>query len=266
MIDLHSHILPGIDDGSPNVEISINQLKMMEEKGVTDVVCSSHFMKGTFDNNREILDCAYEELQKEVEKEGLKINLIKGAECYIYDNIMEDIKTQKLQIGDTKYVLVETTMIEPKFSNEFYTVMYNLLREGYKPILAHPERYRAVTSNPSICEELISRNIYLQLNAGSLIGDYGKRSQEVAWILVSKGWAHFVSSDTHCKSKKYPLRAAKEILEMEIDSYTAKLLTEINPKKVINDLPIDYSYLNEIVDQPIEKPLLRRILDAILAR
>lgn len=114
-------------------------------------------------------------------------------------------------------------------------------------------------NKPEIAEDFLHRNVYLQINAGSILGLYGNRIAKTAWYLIDNGFAHFIASDNHCKADEYILPAALEAIRDNIDDYTANLLSQKNPEKMLNDEKIKYFYLEK---QPVEKSgFLKKILN-----
>ena len=106
-----------------------------------------------------------------------------------------------------------------------------------------------IISHPDLAEELLYKNVYLQINAGSLFGNYGKSVQKTAWFLVENGFAHFLASDDHCHRPEYVLPEAWKMISRNIDDHTAKLLTEINPQKMIDNQSIEFFYVTKIVEE-----------------
>lgn len=246
MIDIHTHILPGIDDGSDSFGNSLYQISLMAESGVTDIVFTPHYIRNHYDNTAEIIREPLLILQDQLSNEETKIKLHQGAEIYLDENILADIETHNLSMAGTKYLLVETSL--SGFPPNLLEILYEIVKSGYKPILAHPERYFDINRNPESAEDFMHRDVYLQINAGSLLGIYGKTIQKTAWYLVESGYAHFLASDNHCKTDEYILPAAVSRLVEHIDPYTAELLTSINPRKMLQNKDIDYFYLKDNKD------------------
>ncbi|MBL7149757.1 MAG: capsular biosynthesis protein [Candidatus Cloacimonetes bacterium] len=255
MIDIHTHILPACDDGSPDMETSLKKIRKMAEAGIDGIVLTPHFMRNQYHNTFNVITSKFKELKSQLKKENIPVNIYQAAEVYLDGNIIKDIKSEKLVIADTNYVLVETNLTG--FPSNLFDILYELVKSGYRPILAHPERYANIINDPSSAEDLVHRDIYMQLNAGSLIGHYGRSVKKAAWYLLEKGLTHFLASDDHCKSEDYSLPAAMEEIRKQIDDYTVKLLTEVNPEKMLNNEKIDFFYLESTEDAP--KGLLNRI-------
>lgn len=210
MFDIHTHILPNVDDGSKNIELSIELIKQEIDFGVTDLFLTPHYMKirnyiSTYSNNMEI----FEDLKKEVENQNLKINLHLGNEIYATNMLLSDLKTKKIvPLGDTKFVLVEFAMGEEDY--EIGETINNLVVTGYIPIIAHPERYQYFKSLKDY--KIIKKmGAYIQVNAGSFFGIHGRFAKKMAFQLVKNGYCDFIASDVHDFRGNYLLEAYKLI-------------------------------------------------------
>jgi len=242
MIDIHTHILPNIDDGSKDALDSIAQLKAMQECGIRRVYLTSHYFRGHYQYSREEYDLKLEELKQMAHKEGLTIELMPGFEIFLQSDILIDIKKHSLTMGHSPYILIESEL--NGLPNDFYSNVFPLLRAGYKPILAHAERYVSVMKKPSIAETLSNRNVYIQTNAGSLLGLYGEKVMKTAWTLVENGWTHFIASDDHVRGEYGVLAEAKQVIEERIDAHTADLLCRLYPASIASGEPIPYQYVH----------------------
>ncbi len=247
MIDIHTHILHAVDDGSVDLATSIQHLKLMQENSVNTIFLTPHFMRQNYDLRQSIIEDRFQELQQEMDKEEIRIKIILGREVYLDRDIPQEIQNISLMMGNSDYLLVETNMTN--FPTDLNEILYHLVRMGKKPIMAHPERYTDIINNHSLAEDLLHHNVYLQINAGSLLGSYGKSVQKTAWFLIDNGFAHFVASDNHCNQPEYTLPAAVELIRKNVDDHTAELLTKINPEKVMNNEPITYFYLERVVQE-----------------
>lgn len=241
MIDIHTHILPELDDGSSDLDSSINQLRIMADSGVTSVFLTPHYIPNFYPTSKKTILDKLLMVQELVTQDKIPISLEVGTEIFLEANSIDFVESEKLNMGNSRYLLVETNM--SGFAADFNDNLFKLLRAGYKPILAHPERYLDIQKNPELAEDLMHRNVYMQINAGSLLGQYGKLVKKTAWTLLHQGWAHFLASDNHCRSDKYPLEKAFKLVASKIDNYTAELLTEINPQKIIENDKINMFYL-----------------------
>ncbi|MCD4651797.1 MAG: capsular biosynthesis protein [Candidatus Cloacimonetes bacterium] len=239
-------------------------LELAQEQGITELVLTSHYLKGSYDNDRETISDTFETLKQDAAESGIEIKLHLGAEVFITQDALIDIVKYQLQINETQYVLVETDL--NNFPINFNEILYNLVRSGYRPILAHPERYGNIQRDWTLAEGLLYRNVYLQINAGSLLGQYGSIIKETAWKLVENGLVHFIGSDFHCHSTDYNYREAVDAIAEQIDSHMAKLLSETNPRKLLDNKPVEYIYMNFIEQQSETKSLMDKIKDFLWNR
>lgn len=258
MIDIHSHILPNIDDGSTSIEQSLEQLKQAEEGGISKIYLTSHYFRGHYHYTRQEYDEKLNKLRDQAQIAGLKIDIISGFEVFIQSGILDDIKEKSLTMGDSPYVLIESEL--NGLPADFYANVYPLLRAGYKPILAHAERYVSIMHKPSKARELVDRNIYIQSNAGSFLGLYGEKIRQTAWTLLDNGWTHFLASDDHVRGEYGAFFEARKLIEKRIDGLTAELLTQGHPAKIGSGEKIPYAYV--MVKRPRhhrKKSMLRRL-------
>ena len=262
MIDIHTHLLFDIDDGSKSLEISLDQIGIMERAGVTDIFLTPHYIRNSFPTNKQTIQERYVVLVDELKKNDINVNLHKAAEVYLEDDIHNDIEAENLTVNDTDYVLVETSM--NGFPENLYDNLFHLVRKGYKPIMAHPERYLDVNTDIDYAENLLHRNVYLQVNAGSFLGTYGDRAEKAAWQLLENGWVHFIASDNHCLSQDFILPEALKLVSKKIGEEAVELFTVTNQQKVLNNESIEFfQFKQDNIDQK-KIPFFQRFIDRIL--
>lgn len=241
MIDCHSHLIPNIDDGSKDIESSIKALRQMSAGGITSVICTSHYMRGLYQFTKDEYTSKFNELVAEVKHQKIPVTLYPGAEVYLAYNISEDIKNNNLTLADSNYVLIETDL--NGFPPDMQKNIYELLRKGYRPIIAHAERYVSMMMKSHEAKELINRSVYIQINAASLLGGYGEKVKQTAWKILNKGWVHLMGSDHHLKSDYDVYFKAKQKIIEHIDEKTATILTETHPQAILDNEKIPYDYV-----------------------
>ena len=232
MIDFHSHILPGIDDGSKNLEQSISMVNEAREAGFTKIISTSHYMENYYECNEKERKQLIEQVQNKVE--GIELYL--GNEIYITNNMIELLKNgQASTINDTKYVLFEFPLINTKPMND-REVIYRLIENGYIPIVAHPERYPFIQENPNYIFELEEMGTLFQANYGSIIGMYGNKAKKTLKILLKNHLISFFGSDVHRPEQIYN-KMAKIIKKLKkiISDEEFEKISVINPQKVLNN-------------------------------
>ncbi|MDD4310320.1 MAG: capsular biosynthesis protein [Candidatus Cloacimonetes bacterium] len=242
MIDIHTHLIPNIDDGSQDYGDSLRQLKKMAEGGIKSVYLTSHYFRGHYQYTREEYNRHFDQLSAQVVQAGINLKLIPGFEVFLQPDILTDIKKHSLTMGDSAYVLIESDL--NGLPDDFYNNIYPLLRAGYKPILAHAERYVSIMRKPDQTESLSKRNVYIQTNAGSLLGAYGEKVKQTAWKLVNMGWTHFVASDDHVRGEYKAFFEARDAVEEAIDNHAAHLLFHVYPSLIAKNESIPYQYVH----------------------
>lgn len=235
MIDIHSHIIPNVDDGARSVEETFNILKEAQEAGFTDVILTSHFLLNYYETNAQELIFWKEKLQEVLKKQGTKINLHSGMEIYITNQMEELLENKKiLTLANSRYMLIEL----PLATNVKYFdyVVYYLEAKGIKPIIAHPERYKCVQKDPDIVEEYIEKGCLIQCNYGSIVNLYGREAEKTIKTLLKKKQVHFLGSDVHRENGTYLiiLDAIKKIRKI-IGENKINEITTINPKKILQN-------------------------------
>lgn len=235
MIDIHSHIIPNVDDGARSVEETFNILKEAQEAGFTDVILTSHFLLNYYETNAQELIFWKEKLQEVLKKQGTEINLHSGMEVYITNQMEELLENKKiLTLANSRYMLIEL----PLATNVKYFdyVVYYLEAKGIKPIIAHPERYKCVQKDPDIVEEYIEKGCLIQCNYGSIVNLYGREAEKTIKTLLKKNQVHFLGSDVHRENGTYLiiLDAIKKIRKI-IGENKINELTTINPKKILQN-------------------------------
>jgi tyrosine-protein phosphatase YwqE len=212
-VDQHSHILYGLDDGVKTQEDSLAILRFLEEQGVSEVWFTPHVMEDV-PNTTEGIRARFEEL-KAVYAGGLQLHL---AAEYMIDTLFEDRLARRdlLEHGED-VVLVETSAIAPPIN--LWSVLNQMLKSGYHPLIAHPERYRYM--EPSDYKELHNMGCYLQMNLPSIVGFYGESARQRAQYLLDKGWYRMVGSDCHRFKAIQAQYTAKELKKDTIAKLSA---------------------------------------------
>ena len=232
MIDIHTHILPGVDDGARNFDESVEIIKWLSRQGVTNIIATPHFINETDyissrNNNLKILD----KLRKILVGQNIKTKVFLGNEIYIDPNIDGLIKTRKISpLADSKYILVELP-INGEFPN-YEDYLFDLMQKGYKVILAHPERYVIVQEDFEVVENICNLGVYLQCNIRSILGHYGKDAERVVRKLAKEKMIFAFASDTHrVGSSDYITMAQKKLSRYYNERELSQVLT-INPGRI----------------------------------
>lgn len=235
MIDIHTHLIPNVDDGSDSVECTFRAFDKAEKAGFTDVILTSHCLTDYYETKPEELCFWKDKLQEILESKNKKLKIHSGMEIYISENIAELINEKKLlTLANSKYMLLEL----PMSTNVAYLdhVIYVLESMGIKTIIAHPERYKNVQKNPCIVEEYIEKGCLIQCNYGSILGIYGKEAKNTIKKILKKNLVHFMGTDCHKNSDIY-LNVDKAIKKIEKIIGKDKIyeITTSNAQKIINN-------------------------------
>lgn len=193
-VDFHSHLLPGIDDGAKTFGDTVSLIDGLQKIGMAHFITTPHVMKNVWDNSRESIQEKCSETNAKLSQQG-QVQLHAAAEYLMDGNFNELFKKEKLLTVKDNYVLVEMSYINPPI--QLYDILFDLQVAGYKPILAHPERYLFFHSNFSEYEKLRHAGCAFQLNLLSTIGYYGTNVAETAKKLLKKGLIDFAGSDVH---------------------------------------------------------------------
>ncbi len=236
MIDVHCHILPGIDDGSKSFDESIAILKKAEVAGISDVILTPHYIFGTDYNadNKQKYELL-KQLNEQVKKENIKINLFLGNEIFIDGKIPDMLLLQSYEIASlnsNKYVLIELPVRnEDKSAPE---TLFELIRNGYVPIIAHPERYEYIQKNLKYAEELVRIGCVLQGDYLALTGKYGRNAEKTLRKLLRMNLIFCLASDIHHERDDYKLGESKKKLKkiMKDEGKIDELFVD-NPRKIL---------------------------------
>lgn len=194
--DMHSHLLPGIDDGSRDIDNSIELIRGLEELGFSNFITTPHILWDLYKNTADTIGAAHTVLSARMNAEKMNVNIRAAAEYYLddhFDNLVTD-KTPLLVIKD-KMVLVEFSFLTPP--PNFKDLLFRIQIDGYQPILAHPERYTYFAGNKKMFDELKSIGCLFQMNLLSLAGYYGPPTAELAQYLLKKDMIDLLGTDLH---------------------------------------------------------------------
>ena len=234
MIDIHNHILFGVDDGSPNLKTSLQMIRQSASDGITHIILTPHYVhkqKG-YSESYEVLEEKYKLLKEEIEKEKLDVQLFLGAELFINRNLDRFLEEKTVHtMANSKYVLVEFPM--DSYLPDYDEYLYNITLSGYSLIIAHPERYEFVMKNPEFVKRWTDEGYLLQSNGDSL---KDRRKAKVIRFLIENGLLSFIASDGHSPNGRPAIlsEAYKEI-EKYYSKEIAERLFEKNAECILRD-------------------------------
>ncbi|MHB1418340.1 MAG: tyrosine-protein phosphatase [Bacillota bacterium] len=254
MIDLHTHVLPGIDDGARDWEVALKMLEGFSACEMQTIVATPHFMDGYCSTPEEVRSLC-NKLQQKAAAEGLEIEVLPGMEVYLSPGIPEMLrKNELLTINDTgKYMLVELPFQEvPAYTQR---VIFELLIQNVTPVIAHPERNTEIEKDPNLMLRLLEKGALAQVNAGSLTGLFGDRVRRTAETLLTHNMIHCLASDAHSAVERGPgLGEALQRVKQLLGEQEAARLVWDNPLKVLQGQAI-------VPEEPLiyKKKLISRI-------
>jgi tyrosine-protein phosphatase YwqE len=223
-VDLHSHLIPAIDDGSQSMQESIELIKELKKLGYKKLITTPHIMHHRFPNSSETILAGLEDVKAELKAQNIEIELEVAAEYYLDEYFLELLNAKDILSFGENYLLFEMSYAQKPLNLE--SVIHEIKVAGYKPVLAHPERYLFMHRDFSIYERLKEQGVLFQVNLNSFNGYYSKPVQKVVLKILENGWVDFIGSDTH-KAKQL------EYLAKNLDS---KLMSKIFEKsEILND-------------------------------
>jgi protein-tyrosine phosphatase len=240
MIDLHCHILPGLDDGAPDVAVSLEMARMFIDEGVKAVACTPHILPGLYHNSGPQIRTAIEQLRAALAQSDLKLDLVCGSDAHMTPDFVAKLKSgQILSLADSRYVLVEPPHhVAPARLEQFF---FEILVAGYVPILTHPERLTWVKAQYGAIQRLAQAGVWMQITAGSLTGDFGRGAQYLAERMLDEGIVHLLATDAHDTVRRPPnLARGLDAAAKRVGDAEAGHLVFTRPRGVIrNAFPSD---------------------------
>lgn len=253
MIDIHCHLLPGIDDGSKGLGTSLDLAEAAVSDGITHAILTPHHMNGQYLNHAQDVLSEATRFQQTLDDANINLKVYPAQEVRITGDLVNALDQGDLLSldGQGQYMLIEFPSREvPLFT---FDMLFNLKQRGVVPIIAHPERNEAMMDDPSLLYRMVSEGAFAQVTASSYVGTFGKKVRRFSEDIIEHGLAHVLASDAHyLPGRSYEMRAAFDKLNSEHGSELADLFEE-NAKAIINGTPV-----HSLRTTPIKK---RRFLD-----
>jgi protein-tyrosine phosphatase len=212
LIDLHCHILPGIDDGAQNMFDSISMAKQAVNEGIHSIVATPHFNR-TYKNSKQLIIEKVDLLNEALKRENINLVILPGQESRIDGNIIDGINNEEIiTLAGSSYLLIEFPSTNvPRYVDQLF---YDLQNKGITPIIAHPERNQEIIEHPDLIYRLVKNGALSQVTAASLTGSFGKKIKLFSEQLVEFNLAHFIASDAHnTSSRGFKLREGYEVIK-----------------------------------------------------
>ncbi len=225
IVDMHCHVLYGVDDGASDLEESLKMLRLAEEQGITHVVCTPHYKNHRRMISEEGLRKNFEDLKREAESSGIQVKLYLGNEIFYFQELEKALDEKKvIPMNESKYLLVE---FYPQESYQtIRNAMYEISSLGMKPILAHAERYDCLVKQPSRIFDLRNAGVKIQINASAVTGDFGFSAKYFVRSLLKKQMVDYISTDAHTSGERAPdIKKCVEYLNKKYEhSYVENIL------------------------------------------
>lgn len=222
MIDLHCHILPNVDDGPTNLLQFFEMAHVAVSTGITNVFATPHHLNGQYENVKSDILAHCLQYNHYLQQENISLIIHPGQELRVHRELLHTLENGEILTLDNKgkYLLLELPSREiPEYTQE---IIYELFLKGITPILAHPERNRALMENNDVLFELVQEGALTQLTAGSLIGQFGKKIKAFAEKIIDHHLAHFIATDAHnCHSRGFLLHEAYEAITLSFGAQSA---------------------------------------------
>ncbi len=203
--DIHSHFIPGIDDGAQTLEQSIELISAMHELGYSKVITTPHVMADGYKNTPEIILRGLETVRRELLMKGIPVGIEAAAEYYLDHELDKLVKEKRVLTFGNELLLFELPFLsEPMM---LFSIVFEMQSAGYRPVLAHPERYQYWHTDPGTMEKLKDRGVLFQLNTIALMGAYGPGVKKAAEKIIDNGWYELLGSDCHRMDHVQALRA-----------------------------------------------------------
>ncbi|AJS61164.1 tyrosine-protein phosphatase [Paenibacillus sp. IHBB 10380] len=254
MIDIHTHILPGVDDGAANWDDTLNMARAAALEGITTLIATPHHANGQYINSADEVVALTRSINEQLIAEGVPVTIATGQEIRVHGDLLDAwFRNELLPLADSHYVLIE--MPSSRIPMEIDELIHELNILKLKPIIAHPERNAEIVKHPERLAELIERGAFAQVTTHSLLGGFGRRIEKAAWSLCRSGLIHIVSSDAHHMERRgFRLREAYDVIRGRMGKPWENYFLN-NAQCVIEDKPFSSK-----PEPPLLEGVIRRLL------
>lgn len=237
MIDLHSHILPALCDGSQDIETSIAMAEIAVEDGIEILACTPHIYPGVYENQKSDILIALERLQNTLDERSIPLKLVIGADVHMVPEVKEGLKSGRIPtLNDSRYFLLEPSHHIPV--PQFVDNVVNYVRSGYVPIITHPERLSWIDTHYDDFVEVVEQGAWLQITSGAIVGRFGKKARMFSERLLKDGVVHVIATDAHGVRNRPPLlREGMDAAVNIVGKSEAWRMVYERPLGVINNIP-----------------------------
>lgn len=242
MIDIHCHILPGIDDGAATIEDSLAMARAAVKEGITTIIATPHHKNNQFNNPKSSILTRANDLNTVLKQENITLTILPGQEVRIYGEVLEDYyKEEILTLNHTKYLFIEfPSSSVPRYAER---LLYELQTEGIIPIIVHPERNKELQEKPELLYQFVKNGALTQVTASSVAGYFGKNVKKFSEQLIEHNLTHFVASDAHnVHNRSFKMVKALDMIEENFGMDYIYLFKEnaeflVEDKNIIKEIP-----------------------------
>ncbi|MFA5685261.1 MAG: CpsB/CapC family capsule biosynthesis tyrosine phosphatase [Lysobacteraceae bacterium] len=235
MIDLHCHILPGIDDGAPDLEEALAMARVAVADGIRVTACTPHIYPGLYENDAAGIRRAMAEFRRELDREGIPLQLVEGADVHLCPDLLDGLRGGRIPtLARSRYFLFEPPhhVAPPRLEN----VVFDLVAAGYVPVLTHPERLTWIDTHYSVFAKLVHGGAWMQLTAGAITGRFGRRPRYWAERMLDENLVHIIATDAHRADKRPPLLAeAREAVAPRVGAGAADDMVNRRPQAILQN-------------------------------
>lgn len=235
MIDLHSHLLPGIDDGARDLETSLEMARMAVADGTTVMACTPHIYPGLYMNDAQGIAADVAKLQRALEVHHIPLKLVVGADAHLVPELLDGLCSGRVPtLHGSRYFLLEPShhVAPPQFEES----VFQITAAGFTPVITHPERLVWIEQHYDKFVSLAQRGVWLQITAGALMGRFGKRAKYWSEKLLDDGYVHLMASDAHTTSMRNPrMSDAVARLESFVGAEEASRLVRERPQAILDN-------------------------------
>lgn len=237
MIDLHCHILPGIDDGAPDLETALEMARMAVADGITVTACTPHIYPGLYENDGDGIRAAIVRLQMHLDEAGIPLRLVEGADVHLAPDLVQGLKSGRVpSLNGSRYFLFEPPhhVAPPRIEDSAFA----LLAAGYVPVVTHPERLSWIDTHYDVFKRLAHAGCWMQLTAGAVTGRFGNRVKKWTERMMDDGIVHLLATDAHNLGSRAPrLAEARDVAARRLGDEEAVHLVSTRPQGILDNLP-----------------------------
>lgn len=261
MLDLHCHLLPGIDDGAVDLDMALEMARMAVADGITTVACTPHIYPGMYDNSGDGIRAAIAAFRLELASRDIDLQLVEGADVHLDQGLADSIRAGRIPtLAGSRYLLLEPPhhVAPPRFED----TVFQLMVAGYVPVITHPERLSWIEGHYEVFQRLVKAGSWMQITAGSVTGRFGKRPRYWAERMLDEHLVHILATDAHHPRRRPPLLAeGRDAAANRVGEQEATHMVVTRPQGIVDNLePGELPGLVQKNSQVIQASFWRRLL------